>query len=657
MKSQAWARTLLLALPLFILSACTSTPRVDNKQSAATTAISPLDALNNLIAQASLAQEPQRSKLYLQAAGKLADLDQKRTSNLLSLISEDALSSLEKEEFKLVQAHLSIASNNTKDADAWLSLVSYNSLPAQQQLKYDTLKAELADLEGDHALAVASWGRAIQNPKSEPPIYGLLWQSLLQLNNDELAPLTANNTNTALQPWLELITIYRSPSELSQQLEELKLWQKKWQGTEAWKNTPATITALQETAPYQPRKIALLLPLSGRQSGAGNAVRDGFMASYFAALAQNPDQPEITLYDTEGADAATLAQQAQNEGAELLIGPLRRSVAREALQALQSKQAPANTHTTLTQDNALVPTNAEPLQANLQPAPPAGVTVPWLVLNQVSDETFPEPVYQFALSSESEAEQAAERAWNDGYRHPVIMNPDSNWGLRVANSFQKKWNELGGETLSNYTFNAKNDYNKAVSEALLVNTSFKRANTLSGMLGQSLDYTPRRREDIDMLFIVGSPSQGRQLKPALDFYFAYNLPVYTVSTMFSGESNRTLDRDLNDIRIPLMPWFVEKNLPLRSNIQKLWKESRSQLAPLYALGVDAWRLYPRMEQMARSEGAQLFGATGILTITPNRDVQRTLKWQHFSNGHPAPLSREMSLNPNSGNNVLDNEDS
>ena len=384
---------------------------------------------------------------------------------------------------------------------------------------------------------------------------------------------------------------------------------------------PKAISTLQTTPAYQPRRIALLLPVSGPQSSAGEAVRDGFMAGYYQALTNNGALPEVSIYDTFGANAAELAQLAQNEGAELIIGPLGRNAVRQSL------------------ENSVI-------------------KIPQLILNQIPEQTAGKQsrLYQFGLSSEYEARLAAERAWQDGYRRPIIISPDNEWGNRVVTTFRETWEELGGQILSDRTFTGKGDYNSAVSEALLVNNSIKRANSLTRLLGQKLDYTPRRREDVDMVFIVGTPSQGRQLKPALDFYFAYNLPVYTVSSMYSGEIDSVQDRDLNDVRIPLMPWLVEQPSTTQTTIQKNWGNSEGPLAPLYALGSDAWRIYPRLEQLTRSEGAQMFGATGTLSISSKREVERELGWFYFRNGRPTPLSRERSMHPNKEN-VLESESS
>ena len=623
MNSKTWIRTALLSLPILLLAACTSTPRVETLP-----AVTPRQTgttAESAAYSASRATEPRRSKLYLQAA-LLSGTDnpQRRTSNLLNLINTSSLSSQEMASYLLLQADIRVHSDTPGDAQQWLSTLYRPALKPVQQQQYDILQATLYDLEGNHREAIVYWGNAIKTRNNDIPeeLYINLWYSMLQENSETLRALLQQSNNPDLTPWLELAIIYRSPEELSQQLKQIEQWQNRWAGSAAYAHQPRAISTLQTTPAYQPQHIALLLPLTGPQATAGGAVRDGFMAGYYQALNSHLENlPDIQFYDTHDADTSQLAQRAQDEGAELIIGPLGRSAARESLEN-------------------------------------SNIVIPQLILNQIPElkPGSTHPIYQFSLASENEARQTAERAWQDGYRNPVLITPESDWGERVATTFTETWEQLGGKVLEQQTFSGKGDYNTSVSEALMVNSSIKRANSLTRIIGQRLDYTPRRREDIDMIFIAGNASQGRQLKPALDFYFAYNLPTYTVSSMYSGEIDRVQDRDLNDVRIPLMPWFVDSSTPLKSSIQKVWSNSSGPLAPLYALGADAWRIYPRLEQLTQSQGAQMFGATGILTIDEQREVERELRWQYFRNGRPVPLSRERSMSPNKEN-VLENENS
>ena len=381
-----------------------------------------------------------------------------------------------------------------------------------------------------------------------------------------------------------------------------------WTGSSALQFMPEALQNLENVQPYAPRRIAIMLPLSGSQASVGAAVRDGLMAGYYQTQREGSGKmPELVFYDTEASNPMTQLAEIQTQGADLIIGPVRRSVVGEALKSR------------------------------------ATVKVPWLLLNQIPNTDFNAPIFQFGLASENEAELAAQRAWADGYRNPLILTVDSEWGRRVADSYKREWAELGGDVGKIYTFKNNGDYNAATSEALLVKSSNRRASTLSNILGQEVEYTPRRRQDIDMIFAAASPAQGRRLKPALDFYFAHDLPVYTVSNMYSGQPKPSQDQDLNNIRIPLMPWLSETSA-VKTEIESNWPKSKGPLAPLFALGLDAWRIHPSLPQMAHTPNAKIIGSTGVLSVDKKREVKRELKWHRFYNGRPAPLSQKDSAN-------------
>src|SRR5580658_4103031 len=69
-------------------------------------------------------------------------------------------------------------------------------------------------------------------------------------------------------------------------------------------------------------RIALLLPLSGRQSAAALTVRDGFLTGYYSLPAA--ERPGLRVYDTGQMSIATALNQATQDGAGFIVGPLTR---------------------------------------------------------------------------------------------------------------------------------------------------------------------------------------------------------------------------------------------------------------------------------------------------------------------------------------------
>ena len=186
---------------------------------------------------------------------------------------------------------------------------------------------------------------------------------------------------------------------------------------------PEDIKILQTTRLFSPKKIALLLPLTGSLSKAGQTVRDGFIAaSIYDSNHRDPsDIPEILVYDTsKNVSLGNLVTLAEESGVELIVGPLSRDKVQECMKSCRAR-------------------------------------VPQLLLNMPLDGTLEHtgmsPLYFLSLSAEQEAAQAALRAWEDGFRRPIVISPDTDWGIRVANSFRQQWLELGGSVLDSASYN------------------------------------------------------------------------------------------------------------------------------------------------------------------------------------------------------------
>ena len=72
-------------------------------------------------------------------------------------------------------------------------------------------------------------------------------------------------------------------------------------------------------------KIAVLLPLSGAQKKAGDAIQSGFLAALYRAKENKEQVPQVQFYDTENMmDVVNLYTQAVNDGAQLVIGPVKK---------------------------------------------------------------------------------------------------------------------------------------------------------------------------------------------------------------------------------------------------------------------------------------------------------------------------------------------
>jgi len=439
-----------------------------------------------------------------------------------------------------------------------------------------------------------------------------IWEALNRLTDAELQTLRTGVPPDPLSGWMELVELTRLYLQQPDALTEvIPHWQQRYPRHPA---STAFIPKLMESmrmAGQPPEHLALLLPLKGKLANAAGAIRDGILAAYYDTPAAS-NKPELQIYDsgTTPEDAVAAYQQAIAAGAEFVIGPLRK----ESVQALAS-----------------------------QPQ----LAVPLLALNQVEDPTrFNPSLYQFGLAPEDEAREVARLAWREGYTRTIALLPNTEWGERVYAAFAAEWELLGGITLEAERYDAtKTDHGKIISSVLNLDSSKARQQQLTRHLGRQLVFEPRRRQDVDFVFLIASSRQARLIRPQLRFYRASSLPVYTTSKVYSGTPDASKDADMNGIIFCDMPWTLESGgnwEHLQHTINASWPTNASRYRRLYALGIDAYRLTPYLS-------SNMFGAyhgvTGNLSLGSQGHISRTLRCAKFSNGLPVLLEPAVATEP------------
>lgn len=352
--------------------------------------------------------------------------------------------------------------------------------------------------------------------------------------------------------------------------------------------------------------VAVLLPLSGRTAGAAAQIRDGLLTALYGVPAAS--RPELRFYDTATMSVADAISSAVAGGAESIIGPL----TREEVQAA----------------------------ADYSGRRPAILALNFLA----TDKPAPADFYQFALSPEDEARQVAKRALADGRRRAVALVPAGDWGTRVANAFRQELEAGGGQVLAEVTYTpGRTDYSAPIQQALRLSDSQARARRLESVLGTSLQFTPRRRGDIDFLFVPASAATARQLRPQLRFHFAGDIPAYTTSDSY--EPNPQANTDLDGLMFPDMPWVlsapgtVNVVSRVRTAAQQAWGDAAPR-SKLFAFGYDAWQLATAIQAGNANPGAAPFeGLTGTLSFDDQRRVRRELNWAQLRGGNLRLLAR------------------
>ena len=118
----------------------------------------------------------------------------------------------------------------------------------------------------------------------------------------------------------------------------------------------------------------------------------------------------------------------------------------------------------------------------------------------------------------------------------------------------------------------------------------------------------------------------------MNFQYAGDVPVYATSHVFSASGDVNQYNDMNGIRFCETPWLLDANDPLRKQVTAQWPQAAGSLGRLYAMGVDAYRLAPRLGQLKALPDSRIEGQSGSLGMTQNQRVVRQLPWAQFVSG-------------------------
>lgn len=503
-----------------------------------------------------------------------------------------------------------------------------SELPLASQNKVSLMRADALEQLGDKLAAANE--RIFVGPML--PASALadnnerIWNDLVQYPSETLTEL-ANSTSTPdLVGWLSLIALYKNhQDDIDDQMDAVEHWSLQNAAHPANRAVPKAISMLKALATSRPHKIALLLPQSGPYRPAAEAIEKGFMAAYFQALESRQDKSgttEIKLYEEASGPAFDAAyKRALSDGAELIIGPLNKENVRRLYQ--YKSQLPAPTLALNSSD--------------LLMAPPANL-------------------FQFGLSPEDDAREAALHAAASGYGNAAILYQDNGeWSLRVQRAFTQQWEALGKHVIGTASYKTSAEMEGAVKSLLQTEGSTRRAQQITQVVGENIASEPRPRADLDFVFLITPGEQARQVKPLFDFHYASTMPLLGGSYLYSGVANPDANHDLESIEFCDIPWILNTPSAMHIAFNKAWPGADPRLTRFNALGVDAYRLADRLQAMAKMPESRLYGATGIIQLDNQGRLNRALTWAQFQGGIAQPelanptMASETAATDNAGN--------
>jgi len=431
-------------------------------------------------------------------------------------------------------------------------------------------------------------------------IEALLWQHLTMLSDSELESLRGEHHYPAIG-WIDLAKLSRQnigqPETLQQALTD---WHLRYPTLPAIEQLPQAAQQLFALKPYQPQRIAVLLPLNGQFRPHAQAIQFGLLSA-----ATSRQQTALIFIDSQQSTEA-MVQQVTQAQADFVIGPLLKD---QVDRVSQSNDWHWPTLFLNSKDNSLA---AKPEQ------------------------------FYFALSMEDEAAQMAQLFMQKNYRKPVVISSNHNISVRMQQHFARQWQQLGNPAPEMHNFNSKQDLESLISRLLETDHSRERVKQINSLITQALEADPHSRLDIDAIYVIADPVQTQLFKPFVDVSVsqtAPRIPVYASSRSHSTSLDSTEQRDLNGLTFTEMPWMLndKHSAELRQQYKKLFPDQDETLQRLFAMGYDAYQLVGSLKQQQTLPATIFPGLTGQLRLDSNGSIVRRLSWAQYRNNRLRPV--------------------
>lgn len=528
-----------------------------------------------------------------------------RAEQLLGWIERDRLAAADRSRLDLVLADLALRKNRPDEADALLRRAAPGLPLASQDRLQELQRSAAAALSNPASRSIARAAALVDELGFYDPVRTVEILRVLETTRSTELELRAANPRAERQltGWLDLaLTVRRNLVVPDGVQEAIAAWKAR-NPVHRLSEEQALDTWLSYRQTFGVRgRSAALLPTDGRLRAAGEAVRDGLMMAYL----DQPGGGDLVLLSTDDDPQSAIAAYfgALDQAAERVIGPLQR----ESVEAL--------------------------LQL-------AGLNTPVVALNELPPGFQPPPglvgsVTGLSLSQEAEAAAVARHAAANGLLRAMVLAPESEWGERMAASFEDEFLRLGGQIVAATRYlESENDHSAVLERALQIDDSKARQQRLENILQMPVEFEPTRRDDLDLIFMPASPTQAKLLRPQLRFLDAGDIPAYATGRVYAGEPDPSRNQDLDGVRLPLTPWQLRHARP--GDAPELASLRGGALGALFAVGQDAWNLLPWLGLMRKDPDFRFPGQSGEYRMAANGSLLREPAFAVFEDGVPRAL--------------------
>ena len=561
-------------------------------------------------------------------------------NKIMGQLNTDQLTHQQINQYLLTSATISLTNYQTEKTLMQLN-TDFDSVQSEQWSLYYQLRAMAEFQLGQPSKSVKELiirHDYLLSEKDKQANMSLIWNYLANLNLNEQSQKSTLATGTDLNKtisdtdeiyygWLNLAKILRDSKNPQTMHNAINFWLQTYPSHQADRAFINRIIQTRQASIINVRHIAVLLPQQGKLAKPAKAIRDGIMASHYKSSLSSDIQ--LRFYDTSNDNNIWLTyQKAIDNGADFVIGPL----AKSNLEALSDSV------------QLTIPTLAlnslESTKGSLQ----AGGSFDSAKGSKNIPIQKPDHLFQFGLSPESAARMVAKKARRDGHYYAAVMVPDNLWGKRMKNAFSMQWKKSGGIVVDTVEYKSKDhDFSESIKSMLNIDLSESRKKEVSRTIGRKLEFTPRRRQDIDMLFMAAFPRQAKQIPLQVTYHHGETIPIYSTAHIVANYQNPRQNIDMDGVNFSDMPFLLGRTQDTASQ-QNTYQSTLYQR--LFAMGVDSYQLAPYVEYLYKNPSESFSGDTGQITINPDGHIIRSLPWATFDQGNIKLQSTSLSIKSN-----------
>ena len=311
---------------------------------------------------------------------------------------------------------------------------------------------------------------------------------------------------------------------------------------------------------------------------------------------------QVIMYDTNSQPIDLLLKQVQQEGADLIVGPLLKP---EVIKTIELKSG-----------------------------------LPVLALNEVDNIPLATTVCFFSLSPEDETRNAAQHLRQQQKSNPLIIVPDNKFGQRMAQTFADERQRSGGGTVLQQTFGSLDSLKSSINRGVGIRmTGTPVLPTDNAPLPLDTASMPTTNGAIDSVYIIATSDELTLIKPMIDMAISTKKrpPIYVSSRSNQGGMGPDFRMEMDGIQFSDIPLMTGANLPLMQKASSKFANDYS-LMRLYAMGIDAWSLANNYNELTKGT-LQFNGVSGSLRVEDNCTIYRQLPWMQFKQGKIEPVGQ------------------